>query len=248
MRWSGDGQRICFQWKQASDAVDHPMDTYVVNRDGIGLRKLTEEEARMAPPAFGNRTRDHLRMVYASEGDLFLYDFSTDTAPATNQDRGQRIESRNSRAMRSTSRSRAAAICTRCRSKTGMLEQMTEIAPARRQVSPAPTAGGGRGGRGGRGGGGEAPPPTAGTPPKGTDSQEFLKKQEKELIEIVRERAKLREENEARRKKDHPRKPFPASGAADREPAGVVSRWNLRHRDGERSGQWIEAAIMFRAT
>ena len=51
-------------------------------------------------------------------------------------------------------------------------------------------------------------PTVAGAPPKGTDSQEFLKKQERELIEVVRERAALREENEAKRKKEHPRKPF----------------------------------------
>ena len=34
VRWSGDSQKIYFQWKQASDPIDHPMDTYVVNRDG----------------------------------------------------------------------------------------------------------------------------------------------------------------------------------------------------------------------
>ena len=72
VRWSGDNQRIYFQWKQASDAIDHPMDTYVVNRDGSDLRKLSDEEAKLAPPVFGDRTRDRQRMVYASDGDLFL--------------------------------------------------------------------------------------------------------------------------------------------------------------------------------
>src|SRR5580692_2282110 len=56
VRWSGNSQRIYFQWKQASDPQDRPMDTYVVNRDGSGLRKLTEAEAKQAPPANGTHT------------------------------------------------------------------------------------------------------------------------------------------------------------------------------------------------
>ncbi len=43
---------------------------------------------------------------------------------------------------------------------------------------------------------------------KGTDSQEFLKKEEKDLLEVVRERAAKREEDEARKKRENPRKPF----------------------------------------
>src|ERR1051325_9239839 len=56
IRWSGDSQRIYFQWKRASDPPQKPNDTYAVNRDGSGLRKLTEDEAKSAPPAQGNRT------------------------------------------------------------------------------------------------------------------------------------------------------------------------------------------------
>src|SRR5438552_3508276 len=74
VRWSGDGERIYFQWKQASDPQDKDPDTYVVNRDGGGLRKLTEAEARLAPPAFGDSTRDRKRTVYTRDGDIFLYD------------------------------------------------------------------------------------------------------------------------------------------------------------------------------
>ncbi|HXG68081.1 MAG TPA: hypothetical protein VNO70_23495 [Blastocatellia bacterium] len=49
VRWSGDSRRIYFQWKQASDPRDKDFDIYVVNRDGSGLKKLTEEEAENAP-------------------------------------------------------------------------------------------------------------------------------------------------------------------------------------------------------
>src|SRR5204863_10107012 len=69
----------------------------------------------------------------------------------------------------------------------------------------APATAGGRGGRGG----GAPPVQTAtGQPPRGTDSQEWIKNEQKDLLEAVRERAARREEDEARRKKDNPRKPF----------------------------------------
>src|SRR3984957_3397293 len=76
VRWSGDSQRIYFRWKQASDPRERPMDTYVVNRDGSGLRKLTEQEALLSPPAPGRQTRDHKRGLWAQKGDIYLYDYS----------------------------------------------------------------------------------------------------------------------------------------------------------------------------
>src|SRR5579862_8527753 len=74
VRWSGDGERLYFQWKQASDPVIGDLDTYVVNRDGTSLRKLTEDEAKAAPPANGARTPDQKRTVYSRDGDIFFYD------------------------------------------------------------------------------------------------------------------------------------------------------------------------------
>ena len=48
---------------------------------------------------------------------------------------------------------------------------------------------------------------------RGTDSQEFLKKEERDLIDAIKRRAAKREEDEAKRKKDNPHKPFtPAAG------------------------------------
>ena len=55
--------------------------------------------------------------------------------------------------------------------------------------------------------GGGAPAASA-TPPKGTDSQEYLKKEERALLDAVRERAEQREEQEKKRKEREKRKPF----------------------------------------
>jgi hypothetical protein len=58
VRWSQDGQRIYFQWKQASEPREKDFDTYVVNRDGSGLKMLTEDEARNSPPVLGELSKD----------------------------------------------------------------------------------------------------------------------------------------------------------------------------------------------
>src|SRR3954454_3797425 len=74
LRWSRDGQRLYFGWKQASDPLEKDYDTYVVNRDGKGLRKLSEEEAKDAPPMRAEWTRDKKRAVFVDGDDVFLYD------------------------------------------------------------------------------------------------------------------------------------------------------------------------------
>ena len=86
VRWSADSERIYFQWKQATDKEDAPLDTYVVNRDGSGLRKLSDEEARLAPPGGGggrgggaeaDTSKDKRLTVYARDGDIFISDNTT---------------------------------------------------------------------------------------------------------------------------------------------------------------------------
>ena len=74
VRWSPDGQFVFFEWKQSSDPTEENFDTYVAGRDGKGLRKLTDEEAKHAPPMNGEWTRDRKRAVYLHRGDVFLYD------------------------------------------------------------------------------------------------------------------------------------------------------------------------------
>jgi dipeptidyl aminopeptidase/acylaminoacyl peptidase len=186
VRWSGDSQRIYFQWKRASDAPLQPMDTYVVNRDGSGLRKLTEEETKLAPPIQGGRTRDRKRIVYSEDGNIFLYDFSTDTARRLTKTAEAESNPHFTHDERRVAFTRGSNLYVMALD-SGSLEQMTDI----RQPGAAPN---------------EQKPDEQ--QKKGTDSQEFLKKQEKELIAAVSEEAKLREEREARQKRGNPRKPF----------------------------------------
>jgi dipeptidyl aminopeptidase/acylaminoacyl peptidase len=203
VRWSGDGERLYFQWKQAGDPVNKDPDTYVVNRDGSSLRKLTEAEAKSAPPASGATTLDHKQTVYSRDGDLFVYDATsgqtrqiTKTAePETNPQ-----FTRDGRRVAFTRGNNLYVLSL----DSGLLEELTDIRLPGAADAPQSPASGGRGGRGG-GGRGAA---TASEEQKGTDSQEFLKKEEKDLLEVIRDRAAKREEDEARRKRENPRKPF----------------------------------------
>ena len=181
VRWSGDGERIYFQWKQASDPRLKPPDTYIVGRDGAGLRKLSDPEAKLAPPADGVTTRDKKRTVYSRGGDIWLYDASSGSTRQITKT--EDVESNPSfthdeRRVAFTRANNLYAIAL----DGGATEEMTDVRPA-----------------------GSPPPPAE---EKGTASQEALKKDQKDLFDVIRERAAEREEQDAKRKREHPRKPF----------------------------------------
>jgi len=219
-RWSYDSQHIYFQWKQSTEKEDAPMDTYTANRDGSGLRKLTDAEVRQLPPALGDTSKDKRLMVYATSGDLFVLDNTTgkiqqltkttdiETNPHFLPD-GKRIwftRGGNVYVMSLDS---------------GVLVQMTDIRAAGAttpQAAPEGGRGGGRGqGLGGRGqGGGRGGANAAAGPAQSTASasQDYLRNEQKELLDIVRERAAARDELAARRKLEPAqRKPFTLTAA-----------------------------------
>ena len=74
LRWSRDGKLVYFEWKRHTDPVEENFDTYVAGRDGTGLRKLSDEEVKDAPPLQADWTRDRGRAVLIDDGDVFLYD------------------------------------------------------------------------------------------------------------------------------------------------------------------------------
>src|ERR1043166_1704727 len=182
--WSQDSQRVYFRWKQADEPRLKEMSLYVVNRDGTGLRRLSEDEARQAPPANGELSKDKTMTVFTDEGDVFIYDHGkgsrrqitrtvdVETNPHFTFDQKRIYFTRlNNLYVMSLD--------------GGLLEQLTDI-------------------RIGGAGAGASPSPT----PRGTDSQEYLKKEERGLIDAVRERAEQREEQEKKRKEREKRKSF----------------------------------------
>src|SRR5215210_6102805 len=62
--WSQDSGRVFFRWKRAGEPRLKETDLYVVNADGTGLRKLSEEEARKVPPVTGELSKDRRLTVF----------------------------------------------------------------------------------------------------------------------------------------------------------------------------------------
>jgi dipeptidyl aminopeptidase/acylaminoacyl peptidase len=76
LRWSGDGTRLYFEW-QARDEDESA--TWVVGADGSGLRRLSDEDRRLAPPVDGQWDRAHRRVLGTARGDIALLDTVANT-------------------------------------------------------------------------------------------------------------------------------------------------------------------------
>ncbi|MEA2236238.1 MAG: hypothetical protein QOC81_962 [Thermoanaerobaculia bacterium] len=187
VRWSPDGQHVYFSWKLYTDTLEKDRDTYVVNRDGSGLRKLSDDEKKDAPPSNAQWTKDKHRAVYTEDGDVFLWDSAT----------GKR------RALTQTNDSESSPQFTFDETRVtfvrsnnvfaidlgnGSLTQLTNIA----------------------GPDDKGPNVTMwdDAAKKGTASQEYIKGEERKLLDIIERKAKKREEDEAKRKREHPIKPL----------------------------------------
>ncbi|HZS06397.1 MAG TPA: prolyl oligopeptidase family serine peptidase [Blastocatellia bacterium] len=198
VRWSQDSQRVYFRWKRAGEPRLKEFDLYVVNRDGSGLRKLSEEEARLAPPASGELSKDKKLTVFADEGDIFLYDHAKNErrqVTKTSDGESNPHFTFDQKRIYFTRQNNLYVIAL----DGGSLVQMTDIRSG--GAAPAAETAGVRGAR-------QVGSTSTESQQKGTESQEFIKKEERELLEAVRERAQQREEQEAKRKKRGTRKPF----------------------------------------
>ncbi|MDX1983827.1 MAG: prolyl oligopeptidase family serine peptidase [Bryobacteraceae bacterium] len=182
VRWSGDSLRVYFQWKRHDDALNADYSTYVVNRDGTGLKKLSDEQARLeAPPLESDDTRDWKISLFADKGDIYLHD-----RMAGRTHRLSKTLEKESSARFTHDEERIAFVRGNnlfvVVPANGALEQLTDIRTGDpRQADPDK---------------------------KGTPSQEFLKKEEQTLLEAIRERALKREQDEEKKKNEDPRKPF----------------------------------------
>jgi len=179
--WSQDSQRVYFRWKQPDEPRLKEMSLYVVNRDGSGLRRLTDDEAKQAPPPNGELSKDKSMTVFTDEGDVFLYDHAKGTRRQITKTVDAETSPHFTFDQKHIYFSRLNNLYVMSLDG-GSLEQLTDI----------------------RTGGSGAPSAT----PKGTDSQEALKKEERGLLDAVREKAEQREEQEKKRKEREQRKPF----------------------------------------
>ncbi|PYS71144.1 MAG: S9 family peptidase, partial [Acidobacteria bacterium] len=198
--WAQDSQKVYFRWKQADEPRLKETSLYVVNRDGSELRRLSEEESRLAPPANGELSKDKTNTIFAEDGNIFIYDH-------VKNERKQLVRTSDPESNPHFTFDQKHIYFTRQSNlyvmslEGGSLEQLTDIrtsTPGAGGAAPTTGAGGGINVRQGQ---------VQGTQ-TGNESQEYLKKEERALLDAVRERALQREEQEAKRKQRETRKPF----------------------------------------
>src|SRR5690349_3020193 len=71
LRWSGDSQRLYFEWRRPED---DEAATWVVGRNGGEPRRLSDDERKLAPPVFGSWDKAHRRILAVQDGDVVLFD------------------------------------------------------------------------------------------------------------------------------------------------------------------------------
>jgi dipeptidyl aminopeptidase/acylaminoacyl peptidase len=189
--WSQDSSRVYFRWKRAGEPRLKDPDWYVAGRDGTGLRKLSEAEARAGvPPAAGDLSRDRKLTVFAEEGDLFLYDHEKGARRPLTRTVEPESNPRFTRDQRRVYFTRQNNLYV-LPLDGGPLEQLTDIRaaapPAAAQAAVAQAQG------------------EAGT--RRGANQDYLRKEERALLEAVRERAEQRERLERERRERNRRRP-----------------------------------------
>jgi dipeptidyl aminopeptidase/acylaminoacyl peptidase len=73
LRWAADSAHLYFDWRKPGDKESS---TYVVNRDGAELRRLSDDEARNVPAANGVWDKARRRVVFVDGGDIVMVDGS----------------------------------------------------------------------------------------------------------------------------------------------------------------------------
>jgi dipeptidyl aminopeptidase/acylaminoacyl peptidase len=193
--WSQDSRRLFFRWKRAGEPRLKELAWHVVNRDGTELRKLSEEEARRIapPPASGELSKDKTLTVFAEEGDIYLYDHAKG-------ERRQITRTVDAESNAHFTSDQKRVYFTRQNNlyvmslDGGSLEQLTDIRVPTPIAPGASLASGGGSGSGARGAAGE--------------NQEALRREERALLEAVRERAEFREEQDKKRRERERRRPL----------------------------------------
>src|SRR5205085_5574158 len=129
--------------------------------------------------------RDKRRIVYAEDGDVFLWDAGTGKRRAVTQTTDSESSPHFTFDEKRVTFVRANNVFA-VDLTSGETVQLTNVAGPEDK----------------------GPNVTLWDDKKGTESQEYLKKEERQLLDIVARRAKKREEDEAKKKREHPLEPF----------------------------------------
>ena len=185
VRWSRDAQTIYFSWQKPDE---DKAATWSVKKDGTGLTKLTDQQARdIVTPITGRWDRAHKRALIVENGDIAIVDGATGarkvlirTAAAESNPRWVRNET----AVTFMRENNLYLVSLTVGTDTPAFAQLTDVITGATGAAGAAGATGAVGatgaGRGGRGG--AAAGPTAAL----TEAQKLMRDENAKLIEFVR--------------------------------------------------------------
>jgi dipeptidyl aminopeptidase/acylaminoacyl peptidase len=169
LRWSADSTKLYFSWRKPGEEESS---TYVVERGGGEPRKLSEEEAKDAPPANGRWDKARTRMLFTDGGDIVIYDAATGTRRQVTKTSGSEGNPRWARNdTHVTYVSGGNLFIMAVDGSDTLVTQLTDVTQRRPE-------------------------------PRLTDSQEFIRDEEQKLIDYIRQRAEQRKKREEEAKKD----------------------------------------------
>ncbi len=171
LRWSADSQKLFFDWRKPRE---DKASTYVVGRDGSGLRKLTDDEGRNIPPAAGGRwDKARRRVLFVDAGDVVVVDAQSGTRRLITRTSGAESNPRWARNDTHITWVREGNLFIAPVDGSGdsLLTQLTDVGPRRPE-------------------------------PRLTDSQRFIRDEEEKLIDFVERQRANRKKTEEEQKKE----------------------------------------------
>jgi dipeptidyl aminopeptidase/acylaminoacyl peptidase len=170
LRWAADSQTLFFEWRKPGETE---ASTYAVGRDGSDLRKLSDDEAKSAPPANGRWDKAHRRVLFVDGGDVVLVDSASGIRRQITRTTG--AESNPRWAKNDTHvtyvRDGNLFIVPLDSTASGIVTQLTDVGPKK-------------------------------TEPRLTESQKFLRDEEEKLIEYLRTQKEQKKKDEEKASKD----------------------------------------------
>ena len=167
LRWSGDSRQLFFEWRKPGEEESS---TYVVSRDGGEPRKLSEAEAKEAPPANGRWDKARKRLLYSDRGDIGIYDAQTGRRRPLTKTSGPESNPRWARNDTHVTYVSGGNLFIMAVDQPGTLvTQLTDVTQRRPD-------------------------------PRLTDSQKFIRDEEQKLLEHVRREAEQRKKREEEQK------------------------------------------------
>jgi dipeptidyl aminopeptidase/acylaminoacyl peptidase len=196
VRWSRDSSTIYFSWQKPDE---ERASTWAIKKDGTGLTKLTDDQARdIVTPVTGRWDRARKRALVVENGDIVIIDGATGARKVLM--RTSAAEStprwvRNETAITFVRENNLFLISLAGGTEAPALVQLTDVVTgaAGGAANAGAAAGAAGAGRGGRGGG--AAGAGAGAAAQGgelTEAQRLLRQEQANLIEFVRNQAAQR--------------------------------------------------------